>query len=257
MVSRQGARATGVTDAVVVAPRRLFLIAHSDAHATFVLHSADVHKPVLDSSKAADWWTENSNKIGCLTQGHAKNNINRTNTVHFIFPHEVSKGKIPTCLKIVAANRPAKANPKRVRWTAGGNRTVHLGDKSTKTADTFKLLANSVISTDKAQFMSIDIKNFHLNTPLLTHEHVEMPIKNLPADIVESCNLEEIFCGNFIHVKICKKHVSNDRLVQHLARFGCRPAKHTSGLFIHDTNSVTFALVVDNFGVKHTDPANA
>jgi len=125
---------------------------------------------LLDSSEAPDWWNENSNEIGRLAQGHPKNNTEGTETVHFIFPHQMPKGKKPACLKIVAADKTAKANPKRVRWTAGGDRITHLGEKSTKTADllTFKLLANSIISTDKARFMSIDIKNFYLNTPLPT-----------------------------------------------------------------------------------------
>ena len=82
--------------------------------------------------------------------------------MHFIFKHEILKGKIPTYLKMVATNRPAKANPRRFRWTVQGDCIVYLGDRSTKTADltTFKILCNSVISLPDSRFMTIDIKNF-------------------------------------------------------------------------------------------------
>jgi len=94
---------------------------------------------------------------------------------------------------------------------------------------------------------------------------MKTPIKHLPNDIIELHNLQENFCGDFICVEISKsvhglphdRKISNNCLVQHLAHFGCHPAKHTSGRFVHDTNSVTFTLVVDDFGVKHTDPADA
>ena len=88
--------------------------------------------------------------------------------MQFIFKHEIPKGNIPTYLKIVAANRPAKANPRRVRWTVGGYRIMYLGDKSTKTADlvSLKILCNSVISTPDGRFMTTNIKNFYLNTHL-------------------------------------------------------------------------------------------
>ena len=61
--------------------------------------------------------------------------------MHFIFKHEIPNGKIPIYPKIVAANRPAKANPRRVHWTAGKDRIVYLGDRNTKTSNltTFKI----------------------------------------------------------------------------------------------------------------------
>ena len=50
--------------------------------------------------------------------------------------------------------------------------------------------------------------------------------------------------------------IANDRLVQHLAKYGYRPCKYTPALWRHDTNGVTFALVVDNFGVKYVGKQN-
>ena len=113
--------------------------------------------------------------------------------MHFIFKHEIPKGKIPTYLKIVAANRPAKANPRQFRWTVRGDRILYLGDKRTKTADfkTFKIICNSVISTPDSRFITIDIKNFYLNTPLACFEYMKITVKYIPDDIIEAYNLQE------------------------------------------------------------------
>ena len=61
--------------------------------------------------------------------------------------------------------RSLKPNPNRVRWTAGGDKIQYPGTVSTPTAEmlTAKLLFNSVISTDNARFMGIDISDFYLN----------------------------------------------------------------------------------------------
>ena len=126
--------------------------------------------------------------------------------MHFIFKHEIPKGKIPTYLKIVAANRPAKANPRRVRWTVGGDCIVYLGDKSTKTADlvTFKILCNSVISTPDSRFMTTNIKNFYLNTPLACFEYMKIPAKYIPDDIVKAYDLQEKIHEGFVYIEIRK-----------------------------------------------------
>ena len=51
--------------------------------------------------------------------------------------------------------------------------------------------------------------------------------------------------------------LAQDRLVLHLANHGYHQAKHTPCLFKHETNSVTFTLVVDDFGIKYTHEADA
>ena len=47
--------------------------------------------------------------------------------------------------------------------------------------------------------------------------------------------------------------IANDRLIKHLEQRGHHQAKHTHGLFHHKDNGAQFCLVVDNFGVKHTN----
>ena len=60
-------------------------------------------------------------------------------------------------------------------------------DCGTPTADllTVKLLFNSIVSTPNAKFMSIDISNFYLNTPLDRYEYVRMKLANFPPDMIE------------------------------------------------------------------------
>ena len=50
----------------------------------------------------------------------------------------------------------------------GGNRINYPGEVGTPTADVMvaKIMLNSVVSTFNAKFMSIDISNFYLSTPL-------------------------------------------------------------------------------------------
>ena len=70
--------------------------------------------------------------------------------------------------RIVVNYCPKKSDPNRVRITIGGNHINYPGDCGTLTSKmlTVKLLLNSVISTKGAKFMSIEIKNLYLNTPM-------------------------------------------------------------------------------------------
>jgi hypothetical protein len=77
-----------------------------------------------------------------------------TDTMFFIPIIAVPRHKKATYLRIVAAYRPEKTNPRRVRITVGGDRIEYDGNVSTKTADmpTVKTLLNSVISTSGGCF---------------------------------------------------------------------------------------------------------
>ena len=85
-----------------------------------------------------------------------------------------------------------KKDPIRVRLTVDGNRINYLGDVGTPTADmlTVKLLLNSVISTKGARFMTIDIKDFYLNTPMPRYEYMRLKMADLPQDFINEYNLQ-------------------------------------------------------------------
>ncbi len=80
---------------------------------------------------------------------------------------DVTYGLI-TCLV-----QPEKLDePNRTRLFAGGNRVHYPGDTGTPTADllTIKILINSIISTAGAKVMTMDIKDFYLNTLMARYE---------------------------------------------------------------------------------------
>ena len=87
--------------------------------------------------------------------------------------------------------RPEKGDPYRTRLNVGGNLIVYPGDCGTPTVDllTVKLLLNSVISTPNAKFMTIDIKDFYLNTPMDRFKYMKLKLNDLPEDLVKLYNL--------------------------------------------------------------------
>ena len=61
------------------------------------------------------------------------------------------------------------------------------------TADllTIKLLLNSVISTNSAKFMSMDINSFYLNTPFKHYEYLWLKLEDVPKDVAKHYELED------------------------------------------------------------------
>jgi hypothetical protein len=223
---------------------------------------------LLKSSESNAWADANSDDSGRLAQGYGKkHNIPGTNTMHFIHVTDIPKGRKATYLKIVAADKPDKAVNKRVRWTCGGDKVTYLGNVSTKTAGlpTAKILFNSILSTPDAKHMTIDNKNFYLNTPMKSFEYMRIPVAHIPSNIMSLYALHNKFHNGAAYVEIRKGmyglpqagHIANDRLVLHLNKHGYHQAKHTHGLFNHDTLDTSFSLVLDDFGVKYIHSRNA
>ncbi len=70
--------------------------------------------------------------------------------------------------------RSKKAEPTQMQFMIGGERINYPGKVATPTTEMLvaKMLFNSVISTKGAQFMTIDISNFYLMTPLHCAEFI-------------------------------------------------------------------------------------
>jgi hypothetical protein len=73
-----------------------------------------------------------------------------------------------TLSTVVVDCRPQKADPHRIQITAGRYLINYPGELSTHTTDitTSKSMWNSVLSTEGAKYMCLDLKNFHLSAPL-------------------------------------------------------------------------------------------
>jgi hypothetical protein len=113
----------------------------------------------------------------------------------FIYYDSILKDgrKNVTYTRICVNYRPEKEDPNRVRITVGGNRINYPFQCGTPTADMLlvKLLFNSIISTKGAKFMSLDIKDFYLNTPMERYEYMRMKFDDIPEDIIGQYGLRE------------------------------------------------------------------
>ena len=79
----------------------------------------------------------------------------------------------------------------RVRGTAGGDRINYPGEVSARTAemDVVKILLQSTVS-DHANWMTADIKDFYLMTPLERPEYIRIPLRQLPQTIIDKYSLQ-------------------------------------------------------------------
>ena len=112
-------------------------------------------------------------EIGRLAQG-IPGLAGGTETIFFI-----NKGEEPpdrwrdvTYGRIVMSYRPEIDDSYRVRLMVGGDRLTCQWNCSTMPVDMLrvKLLLNSIVSTPNTKFVSIDIKDFYLNTPMPRYE---------------------------------------------------------------------------------------
>jgi hypothetical protein len=100
-----------------------------------------------------------------------------TNTIIFIKKsrYRRTKQRDVTYILITCLIRPEKiGEPNQARLVTGGDRVHYLGYAGTPTANllTFKLLINSTISTPNAKYMTMDIQDFCLNTPMARYEYM-------------------------------------------------------------------------------------
>ena len=151
--------------------------------------------------------------------------------------------------------------------TVGGDRLACDGPVTTETADitTVKVLINSTISTEGARFCCFDVKNFYLGTPMTECEHICLHIDTAPEEITQHHKLRDIVEDGWVHTEIRRGmcglkqagRIANNQLKEKLAVHGCRPTRTTAGPWKHDTRPVTFALTVDDFGVKYVGKEHA
>eukprot|EP00804_Cyclotella_cryptica_P013054 CCRYP_002367-RE/>CCRYP_002367-RE protein AED:0.37 eAED:0.37 QI:0/0/0/1/0/0/2/0/323 len=202
------------------------------------------YRHLIANPKYRDTWTSAYGKeLGRLAQG-LPGTVAGTNTIVFI-----SKADIPsdrwrdvTYGRIVANFRPEKDDPHRIRLTVGGNRINFPGGCGTPTADmlTTKVLLNSVVSTVGARFMTIDIKDFYLNTPMARPEFMRLKLSDMPNNVIEHYALRTIATEDgYVYVRIQKGITI------------------TPGFWKHDWRPISFALCVDDFGVKYVGREHA
>ena len=155
----------------------------------------------------------------------------------------------------------------RVRGTYGGNRTDYTGDVTAHTADlsTIKCHLNSTLSTPGARYMTADIKDYYLGTPLDRPEYMWIPLHMFPPATLAKYNVASLAHNGRVLARVDKGIyglpqaglLAQKRLIAHLAKNGYHQAKHTPCLFQHESRPVSAVLVVDDFGVKYVGRQHA
>jgi hypothetical protein len=87
----------------------------------------------------------------------------------------------------------------------GGDKVHYPGDVGTLTADLtlVKMHVNSVISTRGAKYMTLDVKNFYLNTPMACYKYVKIKLEDIPEEIILEYQLhDKVTTDGYVYVEI-------------------------------------------------------
>ena len=129
-----------------------------------------------------------------------------------------------------------------------------------------KALFNSVISTAGAKFMTMDISNFYLMTPLPRPEYIRMKLSDIPQEIIDEYKLKDIADSKGTIYIVANKGMyglpqagllANELLEKRLNKNGYHQSKLVPGLWKHEWRPIQFTLVVDDFGVKYVGHEHA
>ena len=157
----------------------------------------------------------------------------------------------------------------RIRGTFGGDRLrgKYPFEVAARTAEleVVRLLLNSTISTEQARFMTIDIKDYYLGTPMDRSEWMWVDCKFIPETIMIEHELHQFVVNGRILFEVVKGMyglpqagiLAQKQLIKRLAIDGYVQHDIVPCLFTHITNGTTFTLVVDDFGIKYTNIAAA
>ena len=217
-----------------------------------------------DPKHKQDWSLSSANEFGRLANGIGGRIKNPTNTIKFLRREQVpeSRRKDVTYGQFVCSVRPEKKEKNRTRLVVGGDRINYIGEVATPTADMLiaKLLFNSVISTKGSRFMTMDISNFYLNTPLTRPEYIKLKLEDIPDEVINEYNLrDKVDSNGYVHIEATKGmyglpqagRLANKLLEKRLNKSGYYQSKLVPGLWKHKWRPVQFTLVVDDFGVKY------
>ena len=130
-------------------------------------------------------------------------------TIDFIHQHEVPSDRSVAHATFVCDYRPLKEEPNRIRITVGGDCLPHDDDSGSPASDLLetKLILNSTISdaAKGTRFISIDIKDHFLATPMENPEYLRVKYQHVPHDIRSQHNLDEkVTLNEHMHARINK-----------------------------------------------------
>mmetsp|Transcript_17385 Transcript_17385/g.24552 ORF Transcript_17385/g.24552 Transcript_17385/m.24552 type:complete len:288 (+) Transcript_17385:996-1859(+) len=150
--------------------------------------------------------------------------------------------------------------------TLSGDCLQYNGDAASPATNIIetKILINSVLSTPNAKFASINIKNFFLNTPMVSFEYVAVPISRVPQQIMDHYKLHHLIHNSRIYCEVRKgmyglkqaTQIAYDLLLTRSQTAGYYSCQFTAELFRHESRPIAFTLCIDDFGIKYTNQAD-
>ena len=209
------------------------------------------------------WKPALSNEWGRLAQGNYTG-VESTDTIEFIQHTCVPTDKKVTYASFVCDHRPLKDEKWRIRLVVGGDKLPYDADSGSPATDLLetKILLNSVISDARkygARFLSMDLKDMFLHTPMKTAEYMKVHLKYFPDDIIQKYSLNELAHNGYVYIKIKKgmyglkqaSVLAYQNLTKLLTDGGYEHILGSLGMWKHKTRRTTFCLCVDDFGVKY------
>ena len=161
------------------------------------------------------WNTSYANELGRLCQfigkgskGPRQQHTEGTNTFRLIKFAEIPQDRrYEMCHSMVVCEvKPHKEDPKRTGITVTGSQICHPRDVGTPTGslDLIKLIINSVFSRHNARFVSFDLKNFYLQTPMDQSEYVCIKFSDIPQEFIEEYDLSKAARNGWIYFEILR-----------------------------------------------------
>ena len=114
--------------------------------------------------------------------------------------------------------------------------------------------------------MTIDIKDFYLNTPMARPEYMRLKIDDMPDNVIKQYQLrEKATKDGYVYFEINKGMyglpqagiIAQQLLEKRLNAAGYHQSTITPGFWTHDWRPISFALCVDDFGMKYVGEEHA
>ena len=114
--------------------------------------------------------------------------------------------------------------------------------------------------------MTINIKDFYLNTPMARSEFMRLKLSDLPDNVIAHYKLHEKATDDgWVYMEIKRGMyglpqaglIAQQLLEKRLNKHGYKQSALTPGFWTHKWRPISFSLCVDDFGVKYVGEQHA
>jgi len=108
--------------------------------------------------------------------------------------------------------------------------------------------------------LTMELKDFYLNTPMERPEFIQIKMSDIPEDVIQHYKLRDtVEADGYVYCRVEKDMyglpqsgiIAQDLLEKRLAKYGYSQSQLTPGLWKHESHPTIFTLVVDNFAIKY------